>query len=57
MLSLRLTLFFQLFAYNSFGHSCPLDVSTHNSCYWGNIAFLIATGLLVPIHKAILLVN
>ena len=48
----KFCLFFQLFAYNSFGHSCPLDVSTHNSCYWGNIAFLIATGLLVSIHKS-----
>jgi len=36
-----------LFAYHSFGHSCPLNSHIHDHCYNGNIGLLIVTGLLV----------
>ena len=37
----------QLFSYNSFGDSCPLNVDVMDNCYWGNVALLFASGLLV----------
>ena len=37
----------QLFAYNEFGDSCPLDSDDKNNCYWGNVGLLLLGGLLV----------
>ncbi len=38
---------FQLFSYQYFGENCPLNGEVNNSCYYGNIGFLLIVGLLV----------
>jgi hypothetical protein len=45
--SITSAIYFQLFSYQYFGENCPLNGEVNNSCYYGNIGFLLIVGLLV----------
>ena len=40
-------MFLQLFVYETFGNTCPIDFAAQNHCFAGNIGLLLLVGLLV----------